>query len=120
MVSFWPWKVSFRPSASALPPTPPSPPFQGLSLTSWLCARKQSDDSSPASFEKALSALSKKITTTQSRLEWTRLRSRKIKLLGTLYTSFAYLVSVIVLLLVVGYPNLGPWEWTGMAGGPVL
>ncbi|KAL7813407.1 hypothetical protein V8C26DRAFT_436601 [Trichoderma gracile] len=80
----------------------------------------KSDDSSPASFEKALSALSKKITTTQSRLEWTRLRSRKIKLLGTLYTSFAYLVSVIVLLLVVGYPNLGPWEWTGMAGGPVL
>ncbi|UKZ47856.1 hypothetical protein TrVGV298_002089 [Trichoderma virens] len=80
----------------------------------------KSDDSSPASFEKALSALSKRITTTQSRLEWTRLRSRKIKVLGTLYTSFAYLVSVIVLLLVVGYPNLGPWEWTGMAGGPVF
>ncbi|KAL7948064.1 hypothetical protein V8C42DRAFT_343032 [Trichoderma barbatum] len=80
----------------------------------------KSDDSSPASFERALSAVSKKITTTQTRLEWTRLRSRKIKVLGTLYTSFAYLVSVIVLLLVVGYPNLGPWEWTGMAGGPVL
>ncbi|KAH6607069.1 hypothetical protein Trco_003382 [Trichoderma cornu-damae] len=80
----------------------------------------KSDDSSPASFERALSALSKKITTTQTRLEWTRLRSRKIKVLGTLYTSFAYLVSVIVLFLVVGYPNLGPWEWTGMAGGPVF
>ncbi|KAL7785634.1 hypothetical protein V8C37DRAFT_419882 [Trichoderma ceciliae] len=80
----------------------------------------KSEDSSPASFERALSALSRKLATTQTRLEWTRLRSRKIKVLGTLYTSFAYLVSVIVLLLVVGYPNLGPWEWTGMAGGPVF
>ncbi|KAL9488024.1 hypothetical protein ACSS6W_000301 [Trichoderma asperelloides] len=77
-------------------------------------------DPSPASFEKALSGLSKKIATTQSRLEWTRLRFRKIKVLGTLYTSFAYLVAVIVLLLVVGYPNLGPMDWTGMAGGPVF
>jgi hypothetical protein len=80
----------------------------------------QRSDPSPASFEKALSGLSKKIATTQSRLEWTRLRFRKIKVLGTLYTSFAYLVAVIVLLLVVGYPNLGPMDWTGMAGGPVL
>ncbi|GFP52883.1 endoplasmic reticulum junction formation protein lunapark [Trichoderma asperellum] len=85
----------------------------------WLWPWKRSDPS-PASFEKALSGLSKKIATTQSRLEWTRLRFRKIKVLGTLYTSFAYLVAVIVLLLVVGYPNLGPMDWTGMAGGPVF
>ncbi|PTB44896.1 hypothetical protein M441DRAFT_23214 [Trichoderma asperellum CBS 433.97] len=85
----------------------------------WLWPWKRSDPS-PASFEKALSSLSKKIATTQSRLEWTRLRFRKIKVLGTLYTSFAYLVAVIVLLLVVGYTNLGPMDWTGMAGGPVF
>ncbi|PON29116.1 hypothetical protein TGAM01_v202224 [Trichoderma gamsii] len=90
-----------------------------MPIMSWLWPWKRSDPS-PASFEKALSGLSKKIATTQSRLEWTRLRFRKIKVLGTLYTSFAYLVAVIVLLLVVGYPNLGPMDWTGMAGGPVF
>lgn len=41
-------------------------------------------------------------------------------MLWTLYLSFAYLVYAIVLILVVGYNNLGPWEWVGMAGGPVL
>ncbi|KAK1252295.1 hypothetical protein MKX08_003482 [Trichoderma sp. CBMAI-0020] len=90
-----------------------------MPVMDWLWPWKRSDPS-PASFEKALSGLSKKIATTQSRLEWTRLRFRKIKVLGTLYTSFAYLVAVIVLLLVVGYPNLGPMDWTGMAGGPVF
>ncbi|KAL7922839.1 hypothetical protein ACQKWADRAFT_291585 [Trichoderma austrokoningii] len=90
-----------------------------MAIMSWLWPWKRNDPS-PASFEKALSGLSKKIATTQSRLEWTRLRLRKIKVLGTLYTSFAYLVAVIVLLLVVGYPNLGPMDWTGMAGGPVF
>ncbi|KAM0265363.1 hypothetical protein ACHAQJ_000204 [Trichoderma viride] len=90
-----------------------------MPIMDWLWPWKR-NVTSPSSFEKALSGLSKKIATTQTRLEWTRLRSRKIKVLGTLYTSFAYLVCVIVLLLAVGYPNLGPWEWTGMAGGPVF
>lgn len=107
----WPWKVTF---ASSLPG------FEHLANLATPARAEQRSDPSPASFEKALSGLSKKIATTQSRLEWTRLRFRKIKVLGTLYTSFAYLVAVIVLLLVVGYPNLGPMDWTGMAGGPVL
>jgi hypothetical protein len=34
--------------------------------------------------------------------------------------SFAYLVYAIVLILVVGWSNLGRWEWSGLAGGPVL
>lgn len=46
--------------------------------------------------------------------------ARRIKLLWTLYLAFAYLVYAVVLTLVVGWQNLGPWEWTGMAGGPVL
>lgn len=41
-------------------------------------------------------------------------------MLWTLYLSFAYLVYAIVLFLVVGFKNLGPIEWTGVAGGPVL
>ncbi|KAH6630111.1 hypothetical protein B0J18DRAFT_474753 [Chaetomium sp. MPI-SDFR-AT-0129] len=78
------------------------------------------DDSSPASFEKALSALSAKITTTQTRLEQDRAKSRRVKVLSTLYLGFAYLVYGIVLVLVVGWTKMGPWEWTGLAGGPIM
>ncbi|KAI3317376.1 hypothetical protein HD806DRAFT_371877 [Xylariaceae sp. AK1471] len=86
-----------------------------VSLWPW-----KGDDSSPAVFEKTLSTLSTKITNTQAQLERVRNNSRRIKLLWTLYLAFAYLVYAIVLTLVVGWQNLGPWEWTGMAGGPVL
>lgn len=43
-----------------------------------------------------------------------------MRVLWTLYLSFAYLVYAIVLFMVVGFKSLGPLEWTGMAGGPVL
>ncbi|KAK0753659.1 hypothetical protein B0T18DRAFT_337442 [Schizothecium vesticola] len=78
------------------------------------------EDSSPASFERTLSALSAKITTTQTQLEKVRSRSRRVKVLCTLYLGFAYLVYAIVLMLVVGWRYMGPLEWTGMAGGPVV
>ncbi|KAI1453226.1 hypothetical protein F4805DRAFT_382817 [Annulohypoxylon moriforme] len=77
-------------------------------------------DSSPSSFEKTLSTLSDKITKTTTKLDKARSNSRRIKILWTLYLTFAYLVYAIVLTLVVGWQNLGPWEFTGMAGGPVL
>jgi endoplasmic reticulum junction formation protein lunapark len=80
----------------------------------------QGDDSSPASFEKSLSTLSKKIGATQLQLDKQRSSSRRVKFLGTLYLSIAYLIYAIVLLLVVGQSNLGPWDWTGLAGGPVV
>lgn len=86
-----------------------------VSLWPW-----KGHDSSPSSFEKTLSTLSNKITTTQAQLDKVRSNSRRIKVLWTLYLAFAYLVYAIVLTLVVGWQNLGPWEWTGMAGGPVL
>ncbi|RYP08326.1 hypothetical protein DL764_001972 [Monosporascus ibericus] len=86
-----------------------------VSLWPW-----KGDDSSPASFERILSTLSKKITDTQAQLDRVRSNSRRVKVIWTLYLSFAYLVYAIVLTLVVGWQNLGPWEWTGMAGGPVL
>ncbi|KAG5973215.1 hypothetical protein E4U56_005207 [Claviceps arundinis] len=78
------------------------------------------DSSSPASFEKTLSTLSTKITDAQARLDRLRAKSRRVKVLWTLYLGFAYLVYAIVLLLVVGYNNLGIYEWAGMAGGPLL
>lgn len=40
--------------------------------------------------------------------------------MSTLYLSFAYVVYAIVLVLVVGWRNMGALEWTGTAGGPVL
>lgn len=43
-----------------------------------------------------------------------------MKVLATLYLGFAYLVYAIVALLVIGWNNMGPQEWTGMAGGPVI
>lgn len=43
-----------------------------------------------------------------------------MRLLWTLYLAFGYLVYAIVLLLVVGWKNLGAWEWTGLSGCPVV
>ncbi|KAJ3500781.1 hypothetical protein NM208_g17071 [Fusarium decemcellulare] len=80
----------------------------------------QGDSSSTADFEKTLSTLSTKITDTQASLDKLRSSSRRAQVLWTLYLSFAYLVYAIVLLLVVGYKNLGAYEWTGLSGGPVL
>lgn len=82
----------------------------------WI--RRQREDSSPASFEKALSTLSIKITESQTRLERARATSRRVRVLWTLYLSFAYLIYAIVLLLVVGYQNLSPWEWAGIGCSP--
>ena len=104
MVSFWPWKVGI--------------------FTPLTCHQTdhmaQGDSSSTASFEKTLSTLSSKITDTQTRLDKVRSSSRRVKVLWTLYLTFAYLVYAIVLILVVGYKNMGAYEWTGLAGGPVM
>lgn len=78
------------------------------------------DDNSPATFEKTLSVLSAKITALQSKLDRTRSSHRRFKLLSVLYLSFAYLVYIIVAFLVIGWKNMGAYEWSGMAGGPVL
>ncbi|KAF3759921.1 hypothetical protein M406DRAFT_283623 [Cryphonectria parasitica EP155] len=86
-----------------------------VSLWPW-----KQDNSSPASFERTLSALSAKIANTQASLDRTRASSRRIRVLGTLYLSFAYLVYAVVAFLVVGWNKMGVYEWTGMAGGPVL
>jgi endoplasmic reticulum junction formation protein lunapark len=82
--------------------------------------QQQKDSSSTASFEKTLSTLSTKITSNQARLDKLRASSRRVRVLWTLNLSFAYLVYGIVLLLVIGYQNMGVYEWAGLAGGPFL
>jgi hypothetical protein len=64
--------------------------------------------------------LSTKINNTQAQLDQTRATSRRIRVLLTLYLSFAYLVYAIVLLLVVGWRNMGVYEWSGISGFPLV
>ncbi|KAE8391508.1 hypothetical protein BDV23DRAFT_69993 [Aspergillus alliaceus] len=78
------------------------------------------EDNSPASFEKALSALSGKITRANARLDIHRQNARRFKALWTLYTTFAYLLYSIILALVLGWQNFGVVEYAAIAGGPVV
>ncbi|OBT47189.1 hypothetical protein VE00_03447 [Pseudogymnoascus sp. WSF 3629] len=86
-----------------------------VSLWPW-----KGEDASPASFEKTLSALSEKITKAQLQLDTLNQRSRRRIALWTLYTSFAYILCVIILALVVGWRNWGAAEYTGVAGSPLI
>ena len=81
---------------------------------------EQGEDTSPAAFEQALSALSTKISKTQVQLDRLRQRSRRFAALWTLYTSFAYLLCAIILALVVGWKNWSIWEYGAIAGSPIL
>ncbi|QSZ37302.1 hypothetical protein DSL72_009396 [Monilinia vaccinii-corymbosi] len=78
------------------------------------------EDNSPASFEKTLSALAEKISKSQSQLDSLRLRGRRVKALWTLYSSFAYLVVLVIALLVIGWKDLTAWGYTGLAGSPLV
>ncbi|PYH49826.1 uncharacterized protein BP01DRAFT_352363 [Aspergillus saccharolyticus JOP 1030-1] len=80
----------------------------------------KAEDDSPASFEKALSALSEKITRTTNRLDLHRQHARRFKALWTLYTTFAYLLYSIILALVLGWQNWGIAEYAAVVGGPIL
>ncbi|KAI9820313.1 MAG: hypothetical protein M1827_005935 [Pycnora praestabilis] len=86
-----------------------------VSLWPW-----KGDNTSPASFEKALSSLSARISKTNAQLESLRQRQRRFKALWTLYTIFAYILYSIILALVVGWRNWGIAEYAAVAGGPVL
>ncbi|TVY90988.1 Endoplasmic reticulum junction formation protein lunapark [Lachnellula willkommii] len=78
------------------------------------------EDNSPASFEKALSALAEKISKSQAQLDSIRQNGRRLKALWTLYASFAYLLCVIILFLVVGWKNWNYIEYTAVAGSPLF
>ncbi|EQL30564.1 hypothetical protein BDFG_06958 [Blastomyces dermatitidis ATCC 26199] len=86
-----------------------------VSLWPW-----KGSGTSPAEFEKTLSSLSAKITRATTRLDSHRQRSRRYRVLWTLYTSFAYLLYSIIVILVLGWQNWGPCEYSTVAGGPVV
>jgi endoplasmic reticulum junction formation protein lunapark len=83
----------------------------------WPFAR---DDSSPASFEKALSRLSTQITSSSVSLEKTRTRAHRSKAFWTLWTTLAYLVSTTILVLVLGPQQWSVPHYAGLAGAPIV
>ncbi|KAL6232283.1 hypothetical protein BDW75DRAFT_218044 [Aspergillus navahoensis] len=78
------------------------------------------EDTSPAGFEKTLSALSEKISQTTTRLDLHRQHARRFKALWTLYTTFIYLLYSIILALVLGWEKWGAKEYAAILGGPVI
>ena len=80
----------------------------------------QGTDTSPASFEKSLSATAKKIGLANASLEASRQQSRRLKALWTLYTSIAYLLYFMIVALVIGIKNGGIAELGALIGAPLV
>ncbi|GAB7363638.1 hypothetical protein MBLNU230_g4208t1 [Neophaeotheca triangularis] len=78
------------------------------------------DDTSAASFEKALSQLSDRINKASSQNDNLRQHQRRFKALWTLYSGFAYILIALILVLVTGWEQWGPVEYSSVSGGPVL
>lgn len=78
------------------------------------------EDNSPASFEKTLSALATKISSSQAHLDCLHSNQRRYKALWTLYTTFIYLFGLVVLVLVIGWKNWSIGEGSALAGFPVF
>ncbi|KAF2224669.1 hypothetical protein BDZ85DRAFT_258877 [Elsinoe ampelina] len=78
------------------------------------------DDTSAAGFEKVLSGLSAKINKASAKDTRLRTQQRRYKVLWTLYTSFAYLLAFVILVLVVGRSNWDVTEYTALASAPPL
>jgi endoplasmic reticulum junction formation protein lunapark len=73
-----------------------------------------------ASFEKTLSTLTAKISRAAARNDGLRQRSRRVRVMWTLYAGFAYILAALLLVLVTGWKNWGATEISVVAGGPVL
>ena len=73
-----------------------------------------------AAFERTLSTLTGKITRAAARNDNLRLKSRRVRVMWTLYAGFAYILAALLLTLVTGWRNWGATEFTVVAGGPVL
>ena len=83
----------------------------------WPFAR---DDSSPASFEKALSRLSRQITSSSVSLDKTRTRAHRAKAFWTLWSTLAYFVYTTLIVLVLGPQQWSLLHYAGLAGTPVI
>ncbi|OCK85788.1 hypothetical protein K432DRAFT_431360 [Lepidopterella palustris CBS 459.81] len=77
-------------------------------------------DTSAASFEKTLSTLATKISKTSASNDSLRQRSRRVRVMWTLYAGFAYILTALILTLVTGWKSWGTMEISCMAGGPIL
>ncbi|KAF2197350.1 hypothetical protein GQ43DRAFT_381205, partial [Delitschia confertaspora ATCC 74209] len=75
---------------------------------------------SAATFEKTLSALAAKISKTAAKNDSLRQRSRRVRVMWTLYAGFAYILAALLLILVTGWQSWGPMEISVVAGGPVV
>lgn len=84
---------------------------------SWLW---RGDDTSPASFEKALSKLSTQITAANLSLDTRRTQARRIKGLWTLWTTILYLLYALVVVLVPTGKDTPLTYYAGLPAGPVL
>ncbi|KAK7556663.1 hypothetical protein IWX49DRAFT_7174 [Phyllosticta citricarpa] len=78
------------------------------------------DDTSAAAFEKTLATLSTKIQKTTVRNDALRVRARKFRVMWTLYSGFLYILVSVIMILVTGWRNWGPLEYTAVAGGPLV
>ncbi|GAM88093.1 hypothetical protein ANO11243_061240 [Dothideomycetidae sp. 11243] len=76
-------------------------------------------DTSAAGFEKILANLSQKINKQNAKDARLRSQQRRLRVLWTLYTGFAYLAALLILVLVVGRRNWDVAEYTGLAASPV-
>ncbi|KAF2799575.1 hypothetical protein K505DRAFT_370886 [Melanomma pulvis-pyrius CBS 109.77] len=85
-----------------------------VSLWPW----KSSEDA--ASFEKTLSTLTGKIARSTARNDLLRQRSRRVRVMWTLYAGFAYILAALLLIFVTGWRSWGATEISVIAGGPVI
>ncbi|KAA8899019.1 hypothetical protein FN846DRAFT_191151 [Sphaerosporella brunnea] len=76
------------------------------------------DDNSPDSFERILVKLASQIEASSSKLAILRQRSRRYKALFTIYSVLGFILYIIVIVLVVGYQNVGLQEGSGLLVGP--
>ncbi|KAF7508797.1 hypothetical protein GJ744_008674 [Endocarpon pusillum] len=83
----------------------------------WPFAR---EDSSPASFERALSRLSTQITSSSVSLDKTRTRAHRAKAFWTLWSTLVYLVYTALIVLVLGPQQWGLPHYAGLAGTPIV
>ncbi|KAF2644951.1 hypothetical protein P280DRAFT_466202 [Massarina eburnea CBS 473.64] len=73
-----------------------------------------------AAFERALSTLTGKVSRATARNDNLRQKSRRVRVMWTLYAGFAYILAALLLTLVTGWRNWGAYETTAVAGGPIL
>ena len=78
------------------------------------------DANSAELFERVLSQLSVKINKSSTQHDQSRSRQRRYKALWTLYSSFAYILVVLILILVTGWEQWRAAEYTAVSAGPVV